>query len=210
MDASSSFGDWLRRRRRALDLTREAVAQQVGCAVVTIRKIEADERRPSRQIAERLAECLQIPSADQAAFLRAARAELAVDRLRPPPDPPLSAPLPRPPGDQPPRQQALKGYELREQIGVGGFGAVYRAVQTGVGRDVAVKIIRPEYVNYPDFIRRFEAEAQFIARLEHPHIVPLYDYWREPNSACLIMRYKRGGSMAAALGAGPLALGAAL
>src|SRR6266545_5221733 len=61
----ASFGDWIRRRRRALDLTREALAGQVGCAVVTIRKIETDERRPSRQIAERLAECLQIPQAGQ-------------------------------------------------------------------------------------------------------------------------------------------------
>ncbi len=74
------------RRRRALDLTREALAQQVGCAVVTIRKIETDERRPSRQVAERLAECSQVPAEERAAFLQAARAELAVDQL------PLSPP----------------------------------------------------------------------------------------------------------------------
>jgi class 3 adenylate cyclase/tetratricopeptide (TPR) repeat protein/transcriptional regulator with XRE-family HTH domain len=85
MGDSSSFGDWIRRRRRALDLTREALAGQVGCAVVTIRKIETDERRPSRQIAARLAECLLIPEQERAAFLQAARAELAVDRLTLPP-----------------------------------------------------------------------------------------------------------------------------
>jgi hypothetical protein len=56
---------------------------------VTIRKIETDERRPSRQIAERLAECLQVPADQCAAFLQAARAELAVDRLTPP-IPPLA------------------------------------------------------------------------------------------------------------------------
>jgi len=81
----ASFGDWIRRRRRALDLTREALAGQVGCAVVTIRKIETDERRPSRQIAAHLAECLLIPAQERAAFLQAARAELAVDRLTLPP-----------------------------------------------------------------------------------------------------------------------------
>ncbi len=89
----------------------------------------------------------------------------------------------------------IKGYEVREEIGVGGFGSVYRAYQTAVGREVAVKIIRPEFANRPEFIRRFEAEAQLVARLEHLHIVPLYDYWREPTGAYLVMRYLRGGSL---------------
>src|SRR5829696_5501514 len=87
MSDMASFGAWIRRRRKALDLTREALAQQVGCAIVTIRKIETDERRPSRQIAARLADCLQIPPAGRAAFLQAARAELAVDQLVSPPAP---------------------------------------------------------------------------------------------------------------------------
>ncbi|HEY3227681.1 MAG TPA: serine/threonine-protein kinase, partial [Roseiflexaceae bacterium] len=91
--------------------------------------------------------------------------------------------------------QVIKGYELREQIGVGGYGAVYRATQPVVGREVAIKIILPQYANHPDFIRRFEAEAHLVARLEHPHIVPLYDYWREPHSAYLVMRWLRGGSL---------------
>jgi WD40 repeat protein len=91
--------------------------------------------------------------------------------------------------------QLIKGYELREQIGVGGYGAVYRAIQPSVSRDVAIKVILPRYANHPDFIRRFEAEAQLVARLEHPHIVPLYDYWREPDSAYLVMRWLRGGSL---------------
>lgn len=90
--------------------------------------------------------------------------------------------------------KVIKGYELREEIGTGGFGAVYRAEQPSVGREVAVKIILPEYANNPAFIRRFETEAQLVARLEHLHIVPLYDYWREPNGAYLVMRFLRGGS----------------
>jgi predicted ATPase/transcriptional regulator with XRE-family HTH domain len=81
MTVEISFGRWLQRRRKALDLTQEALAQRVACAAETLRKIEADARRPSRQIAERLAEALDIPEADRAAFIKAARAELAVDRL---------------------------------------------------------------------------------------------------------------------------------
>src|SRR5689334_9811245 len=76
-----SFGAWVRQRRRALDLTREELAAQVGCSVVTIRHIEADERRPSKQLAARLADCLQIAPEERAAFLQAARGHLATNRL---------------------------------------------------------------------------------------------------------------------------------
>ena len=60
---------------------------------------------------------------------------------------------------------------------------------------MAIKIILPKLANDPKFIRRFEAEAQLVARLEHPYIVPLYDYWREPNAAYLVMRLLRGGNL---------------
>lgn len=89
----------------------------------------------------------------------------------------------------------LKSYELRELIGAGGFGEVYHAYQPLVQREVAIKVILPQYANQPDFIRRFEAEAQLVAQLEHPHIVPLYDFWREPDGAYLVMRWLRGGSL---------------
>src|SRR5215216_2206402 len=79
MDVPASFGSWLKLRRRTLDLTQDALARQVGCSVVTIRKLEADERRPSRQIAERLAECLRIALHERAAFIGLARAEPYLD-----------------------------------------------------------------------------------------------------------------------------------
>ena len=91
--------------------------------------------------------------------------------------------------------QQIKGYVLREQLGSGGFGAVYRAYQEDVQREVAIKIILPRYANQPEFIRRFEAEAQTIAQLEHPYIVPMHDYWRDPHGAYLVMRLLRGGSI---------------
>lgn len=91
--------------------------------------------------------------------------------------------------------KTIKGYEFEDLLGQGGFGVVYRAHQSAVLREVAIKFVLPKYANQPDFIRRFESEAQVVARLEHPHIVPLYDYWREPDSTCLVMRYLSGGSL---------------
>ena len=99
---------------------------------------------------------------------------------------------------------AVRGYELREQISAGAAGAAYRAYQPAVGREVTIKVIRPDLANDPTFIRRFQAEAEVIATLEHPHIVPLYDYWREPNAAYLVMRLMRGGSLASVLEHGAL------
>jgi serine/threonine protein kinase/ABC-type glycerol-3-phosphate transport system substrate-binding protein len=100
---------------------------------------------------------------------------------------------------------AVRGYEIREQIGEGAFGPAYRAYQPAVGREVAITVIPPQRADDPAFIRRFEAEAELVARLEHPHIVPLYDYWREPGAAYLVTRLLRGGNLADALRAGPLA-----
>lgn len=87
--------------------------------------------------------------------------------------------------------QTIRGYQLRERIGEGGFGAVYRAYQPVVEREVAIKVILREFANQAHFIRRFDFEAQLIAQLEHPYIVPLYDYWREPGGAYLVMRLFR-------------------
>jgi len=97
---------------------------------------------------------------------------------------------------------SIRGYELDECIGEGSFGAVYRARQLQTDRHVAIKVIHPKFANQVDFIRRFENEAHLVARLEHPHIVPLYDFWREPNGAFLVMRWLRAGSLQASLKSG--------
>lgn len=70
-----SFGQWVRQQRRALDFTQAELAQRVGCAAITIRKIERDERRPSPQMAELLVEHLAIPGPEREAFLRLARGQ---------------------------------------------------------------------------------------------------------------------------------------
>ncbi len=86
-------------------------------------------------------------------------------------------------------QTVINGYEFRHKVGAGGFGIVYRAFQPALGREVAIKVILPEHANRPEFVRRFEQEARLIARLEHPHIVPLYDYWQDASGAYLVMRW---------------------
>jgi len=81
MEITSSFGYWIRRQRKALDLTQQALAERVGCSVAAIKKIEGDERRPSRQIAERLAEVLGVPASHREVFLEVARGLRPVDDL---------------------------------------------------------------------------------------------------------------------------------
>ena len=102
------------------------------------------------------------------------------------------------------RGRALRSYRLLEQIGEGASAIVWRALDPGVGREVAVKQIHPRFADDPDFVRRFDREAQSVARIEHPYVVPLYDYWRDGTGAYLVMRLMRGGSLADAIGSGPL------
>ena len=75
MDEIQSFGKWLRQRRRGLDLTQEELAHQVGCAPITIRKLEGDEMRPSKQLAESLSGPLGISPNQREEFVRFARAD---------------------------------------------------------------------------------------------------------------------------------------
>jgi WD40 repeat protein/DNA-binding SARP family transcriptional activator len=95
------------------------------------------------------------------------------------------------------RGEPLRGYRLLEKIGEGRTGVVFRAIQPHVGRDVAAKIIHERVASDPAFVRRFEPEAQAAASLEHPHIAPIHDYWREPGRAYVVSRYLRGGSLRA-------------
>lgn len=91
MESTSSFGYWLRRRRKALDLTQAELAHQVGCSLELIQKIEADARRPSRQVAERLASCLRLEPPERDGFIQAARAERAAHHLALPSQPVAAA-----------------------------------------------------------------------------------------------------------------------
>jgi DNA-binding SARP family transcriptional activator/tRNA A-37 threonylcarbamoyl transferase component Bud32 len=89
----------------------------------------------------------------------------------------------------------IRGYRLGPLAGVGAHSMVYRSQQPAMERQVAVKIIRRELANRPEFVRRFQSEARTAARLVHPHILPLFDFWREPDRACLVMPWMDGGTL---------------
>src|SRR5512141_3377532 len=80
MDFTPPFGHWLKQRRKALDLTQESLAQRTHCARVTIRKIESGRMKSSRQMAERLADALEVPATDRTAFVAFARGLESQDR----------------------------------------------------------------------------------------------------------------------------------
>jgi predicted ATPase/DNA-binding XRE family transcriptional regulator len=86
------FSDWLKRRRKALDMTQDELAKRAGCSVGALRKIEAGDRRPSKQLAGLLAKALEIPKEDQQTFIRVARGELNLERLGKPSGEPTPLP----------------------------------------------------------------------------------------------------------------------
>lgn len=95
----ASLGEWIKQRRKALDLTQEELAKRAGCSVFALRKIETGNRRPSKQLAGLLADALQISEDDKPTFIRIARGDLILGRLRSPePDskPASSHPQPAP------------------------------------------------------------------------------------------------------------------
>lgn len=106
-----TFGPWLQRRRLALHLTQQQLGRLAGCSAAAIRKIEADSRRPSREIAALLARVLRIPEAEHAAFLRFARGERAAAPAVPPVEEPARARPMRPSSNVPAQLTSLIGRE---------------------------------------------------------------------------------------------------
>ncbi len=90
----------------------------------------------------------------------------------------------------------LGQYELRELLGRGGMGAVYRAYQRTLKRAVAVKVLPAALAADADFVARFTREAETAASLEHPHIIPVYDYGVEGGTSYIVMRLLSGGTLA--------------
>jgi serine/threonine-protein kinase len=98
----------------------------------------------------------------------------------------------------------LGSYQLLELIGKGGMAAVYRAHQASMDRDVAIKVLSLDLADEPEFATRFRHEAQIIARLQHPHIVPVYDFGTENRLTFLVMRLLTSGSLGDELRIGSL------
>jgi serine/threonine protein kinase/uncharacterized protein YraI len=91
--------------------------------------------------------------------------------------------------------QTLGQYQLRALLGMGGMGAVYRAHQASLNRDVAVKVLSVSLARDGDYARRFVREAQTAAALEHAHIVPVHDYGTDRGLSYVVMRLLNGGSL---------------
>jgi serine/threonine protein kinase len=90
----------------------------------------------------------------------------------------------------------LGQYKLVQYLGKGGMGVVYRAMQPRLNRSVAIKILAESQAGRVDQVRRFHREAETSAKLEHPNIVPIYDYGTEEDMNYVVMRLLGGGSLA--------------
>jgi serine/threonine-protein kinase len=101
------------------------------------------------------------------------------------------------------------GYRVQGLIGRGGMGRVYRAEQIATRRPVAIKILTAGSVD-PARLTDFRREASTLAQLEHPHIVPLYDYGERDGIPFLVVRFFGGGTVADRLTQGPIDLATAL
>jgi serine/threonine protein kinase len=96
----------------------------------------------------------------------------------------------------------LGAYHIQTLLGEGGMARVYKAFHDRLHREVAIKIILPEYVRKTDFQRRFEQEAQLVAKLQHRNIVAVYDFGESQNMVYLAMQYVGGGTLRDQLVAG--------
>ncbi len=92
--------------------------------------------------------------------------------------------------------QTLGQYELKSLLGEGGMGTVYRGYHAALKREVAIKVLLPQIISQPGALERFVREAQTAASLEHPHIVPIYDYGTQNGLSYVVMRLLTGGSLA--------------
>jgi Tol biopolymer transport system component/predicted Ser/Thr protein kinase len=98
----------------------------------------------------------------------------------------------------------LGPYEILSALGSGGMGEVYRATQSSLGRQVAIKVLSPEFASDPDRLRRFEQEARSASALNHPNIISIYDVGCEGANSYIAMEFVDGKTLRDLLEAGPI------
>lgn len=91
--------------------------------------------------------------------------------------------------------QTLGHYRIKRQIGYGGMATVFLAEDVHLGREVALKVFWPRPGETQDFLRRFAREARVLAQLDHPNILPVYDYGEQGEMAYLVAPYMSGGTL---------------
>lgn len=102
--------------------------------------------------------------------------------------------------------QMLGPYRIISQVGQGGMATVYKAYQASMDRNVAIKVLPRQLAESPEFAARFQQEARIIARLEHPHILPVFDFGESDGVTYFVMRYLEAGTLKTKMEAGPLSL----
>ena len=95
-------------------------------------------------------------------------------------------------------------YRITEQLGSGGMATVFKAYHAALDRYVAIKVLHPAFKEDPNFLARFQREARVVAKLEHPNIVPVYDFSDHKGQPYLVMRFIEGETLKARLGRGAL------
>src|SRR5512133_204361 len=95
-------------------------------------------------------------------------------------------------------------YRILEQLGQGGMATVYKAYHASLDRYVAIKVLHQAFMEDANFLARFQREARLVARLEHPNIVPIYDYADHEGRPYLVMKYIEGDTLKARLAKGAL------
>jgi serine/threonine protein kinase len=98
----------------------------------------------------------------------------------------------------------LGPYEIIASVGTGGMGEVFRARDTRLGREVAIKILTPAHAGDPDSVRRFEKEARAVASLSHPNVVPVFDVGEQDGVRYAVSEYVEGETLRARLKRGPM------
>ncbi len=98
----------------------------------------------------------------------------------------------------------LGPYEILTPLGAGGMGEVYRARDTRLSRDVAIKVLSPQFADNASFRDRFEREARSISQLAHPHVCTLHDVGSEGGLRFLVLEYLEGETLEQRLMRGPL------
>ena len=104
----------------------------------------------------------------------------------------------------------LGTYEVTAQIGAGGMGEVYRAHDSKLGRDVAIKVLPPNFANDPERLSRFQREARMLASLNHPKIAAIYGLEESGAVRALVMELVEGPTLAERIAAGPIPVDEAL
>jgi serine/threonine protein kinase len=102
--------------------------------------------------------------------------------------------------------QCLGQYQILTRISKGATSTIYKAYQPKLERFVAIKVLSPHVVDEEGFLERFTQEARAVAQLDHPNIVPVYDFDREGDTAYIVMKYVESGTLLSMLTGAPMEL----